>query len=311
MTTATDILKARVLIVDDQPVNVMLLEQLLGEAGYTSVTSTMQPTTVCALHAANAYDLILLDLKMPGMDGFQVMEGLKASARDNAKGVAANDYLPVIVLTAEPAHKLRALQYGARDFISKPFDLVEVKNRIHNMLEVRLLYKTIEEHNRLLQQTVRERTARLILSEDLVSTLQKPDYDWYWEQNETGQFTTVSGPILDILGLRVSAFFGAQSDDEIAGWNPTEKKALRDKIAMKRPFRNFEFSRANADGSCQKFLVSGEPLFNEATEFIGFRGVGVETSRGGTTLETVPSGYASSQLPHNGLLAQHRAPLAN
>ena len=207
MTTATDILKARVLIVDDQPVNVMLLEQLLDEAGYTSVTSTMQPTEVCLLHETNPYDLILLDLKMPGMDGFQVMQGLKACARLTA----ANDYLPVIVLTAEPAHKLRALQFGARDFISKPFDLVEVKTRIHNMLEVRLLYKTIEEHNALLQQTVRERTARLILSDDRLSTLQKPVYNWYWEQSETGQFTTVSGPILDILGLRVTSFLARKA----------------------------------------------------------------------------------------------------
>jgi len=304
MNKATDILKARVLIVDDQPVNVTLLEQLLDEAGYTSVTSTMQPTQVCALHEANTYDLILLDLKMPGMDGFEVMKALKASARGNAGGQAANDYLPVIVLTAEPAHKLRALQYGARDFISKPFDLTEVKTRIHNMLEVRLLYRTIEEHNRELQRTVRERTARLILSDDLVSTLQKPAYDWYWEQNETGQFTTVSGPILDMVGLRVSAFFGAQSDDEISGWNLSEKQALQEKIAARKPFRNFEFSRNNADGSRQQFQLSGEPLFNGVADFIGFRGVGVETSREIKLPEPSAPTYYISQPLHTGLPAQ-------
>ncbi len=307
MTTATDILKARVLIVDDQPVNVMLLEQLLGEAGYTSVTSTMQPQEVCPLHEANPYDLILLDLKMPGMDGFQVMQGLKASVRLSA----ANDYLPVIVLTAEPAHKLRALQFGARDFISKPFDLVEVKTRIHNMLEVRLLYKTIEEHNALLQQTVRERTARLILSDDLLSALQKPVYDWYWEQSETGQFTTVSGPILDIVGLRVTSFFGAQSDEEMSGWNPAEKMALQQKIAARQPFRDFEFSRGNADGSTQQFQVSGEPLFNSSAEFIGFRGVGAETFRNGKLLEATLSSHHINQLQHTGLPVRHHAPLAN
>jgi DNA-binding response OmpR family regulator len=69
---------------------------------------------------------------MPGMDGFQVMEALKTNDSD--------PYLPVLVITAQPGHKLRALQAGAKDFISKPFDLVEVKTRIHNMLEVRLLY---------------------------------------------------------------------------------------------------------------------------------------------------------------------------
>lgn len=306
-TTALDILKARVLIVDDQPANVELLEQVLSQAGYTSVSSTTQPTEVCMLHEADPYDLILLDLKMPVMDGFQVMQELKASVRLTT----ANDYLPVIVLTAEPTHKLRALQFGARDFITKPFDLVEVKTRIHNMLEVRLLYKTIEEHNRLLQQTVRERTARLILSDDLVSTLQKPVYDWYWEQNETGQFTTVSGPILDIVGLRVTAFFGAHSDEELAGWNPSEKKALQDKIAARQPFKDFEFGRSNADGSRQQFRVSGEPLFNGVGDFIGFRGVGVEISQNSKQLEATASGHLINQRPHTDLPAQPQKLLAN
>ena len=132
----SEILNAGILIVDDQEVNVNLLTQMLGEAGYTNVTSTMAPTEVCALHRKNRYDLILLDLQMPGMDGFEVMEALKTNEADR--------YLPVIVLTAQPGHKLRALQAGAKDFISKPFDLVEVKTRIHNMLEVRLLYKQLE-----------------------------------------------------------------------------------------------------------------------------------------------------------------------
>src|SRR3990172_8746843 len=95
--SATDILNASILIVDDQESNVSLLEQMLREAGYTRVASTMNPQEVCALHRKNRYDLILLDLQMPGMDGFQVMEGLKTNAAD--------PYLPVIVLTAQPGHK--------------------------------------------------------------------------------------------------------------------------------------------------------------------------------------------------------------
>src|SRR4030066_1960018 len=136
MIGASDILNADILIVDDQQSNISLLEQLLSEAGYACVTSTMNPQEVCALHRKNHYDLILLDLQMPGMDGFQVMEGLKE--------ITENDYLPVLVITAQPSHKLRALQAGAKDFISKPFDLLEVKTRIRNMLEVRLLYKKLE-----------------------------------------------------------------------------------------------------------------------------------------------------------------------
>src|ERR1022692_1607894 len=145
MVGAPIILNANILIVDDQKSNASLLEQLLSEAGFTCVTSTTNPQEVCALHRANRYDLILLDLEMPGMDGFRVMEGLKTNESDS--------YLPVIVLTAQPGHKLRALQAGAKDFISKPFDLVEVKTRIHNMLEVRLLYTKVENYNKVLEQT--------------------------------------------------------------------------------------------------------------------------------------------------------------
>ena len=137
MIDAADILNASILIVDDQEANVSLLEQMLQRGRlHARVASTMNPREVCALHRKNRYDLILLDLQMPGMDGFQVMEGLKTNDADG--------YLPVLVLTAQPGHKLRALQAGAKDFISKPFDLVEVKTRIHNMLEVRLLYKQLE-----------------------------------------------------------------------------------------------------------------------------------------------------------------------
>ena len=195
MTMSIDILAASILIVDDQPANVQLLEQLLLEAGYSHVSSTMKPDEVCALHRKNQYDLILLDLQMPVMDGFQVMEGLKTSTTDS--------YLPVIVLTAQPGHKLHALQAGAKDFISKPFDLVEVKTRIHNMLEVRLLYKKLENYNQELEATVAERTAELRESEARYRSLTELASDWYWEQDESGNFTKVSGPVLEMLGIQV------------------------------------------------------------------------------------------------------------
>jgi|WetSurMetagenome_2_1015567.scaffolds.fasta_scaffold01338_8 formate hydrogenlyase transcriptional activator len=160
MPGASDILDARILIVDDQEANVQLLEQMLTGEGYTRITSTMDPHAVCALHRDNRYDLILLDLLMPSMDGFQVMESLKEIETDG--------YLPVLVITAQPGHKLRALQAGAKDFIGKPFDLVEVKTRIHNMLEVRLLYKKIENFNKALEQTVQERTIDLVEANKLL-----------------------------------------------------------------------------------------------------------------------------------------------
>jgi signal transduction histidine kinase len=149
MINTADILNAKVLVVDDQPANIRLLERILRDAGYTFITFTMSPFEVCGLHSNNRYDLILLDLNMPGMDGFEVMEGLREIEPDG--------YLPVIVITAQQAYKLRALEAGAKDFVSKPFDMLEVKMRIHNMLEVRLLYK---ERNRM-DQILREKNAEL------------------------------------------------------------------------------------------------------------------------------------------------------
>ena len=268
MVSATDILNASILVVDDQEVNISLLEQLLSEAGYTCVASTMKPQEVCALHRKNRYDLILLDLQMPGMDGFQVMEALKTSDADR--------YLPVIVLTAQPGHKLRALQAGAKDFISKPFDLVEAKTRIHNMLEVRLLYKKLENYSKVLEQTVQERTAELRESEARYRSLTELASDWYWEQDEHGKFSKVSGPVLEMLGIRVDALAGDANGVGMAGWNEAEREHLQATIAARQPFLDFVFSRVNPDGSKQQFRVSGEPMFNRASRFIGYRGVGVE-----------------------------------
>ena len=148
MVSSSDIQNARILVVDDLEANVRLLKRTLCGAGYTSVASTMNPYEVCDLHRKNRYDLILLDLQMPGMDGFQVMEGLKE--------IEAGGYLPVLVVTAQPDHKLRALQSGAKDFVSKPFDLVEVQARVCNMIEVRLLHTETKNHAKILEQTLRE-----------------------------------------------------------------------------------------------------------------------------------------------------------
>jgi PAS domain S-box-containing protein len=271
MNLSVDILAAKILIVDDQTANVQLLELLLAGAGYSQVTSTMKPEEVCALHRKNHYDLILLDLQMPVMDGFQVIEGLKTNADDS--------YLPVIVLTAQPGHKLRALQMGAKDFISKPFDLVEVKTRIHNMLEVRLLYKKLESYNQELEATVAERTAELRESEARYRSLTELASDWYWEQDESGKFTKVSGPVLEMLGLQVEPL----TDDgqvvpvaQVGGWNEAEREMLRATIAERRPFIDYVFRRVGADGSVQSFQVSGEPMFDRFSRFIGYRGIGIE-----------------------------------
>jgi PAS domain S-box-containing protein len=268
MISRAEMLAARILIVDDQEVNVTLLEQTLRQAGYVNVASTMDPEAVCALHRRDNYDLILLDLQMPGMDGFQVMEALKTNDSDA--------YLPVLVITAQPGHKLRALQAGAKDFISKPFDLVEVKTRIHNMLEVRLLYRRLEMHGKELEAAVRLRTAELRESEARYRSLTELASDWYWEQDADGTFTKVSGPVLEMLGLRVDPLGDAGSGGAGAGWNQAQHRELKAAIKARQPFLDFVFTRTKADGTMQKFQVSGEPMFGPACEFIGYRGIGLE-----------------------------------
>lgn len=265
-----DILAARLLIVDDQEASVHLLERLLGEAGYSAVASTADPLQVCSLHRSNDYDLILLDLQMPVMDGFQVMAALNADAGDS--------YLPVIVLTAQPGHKLQALQSGAKDFISKPFDLQEVKTRIRNMLEVRLLYRRLEAHSDMLERTVLERTVELRESEARFRSLIALASDWHWEQDKDDKFTNVTGPVLEMLGLRVASQTNSAASGLESGWNEAERAALRAVIAARQPFLDFAISRVDADGAVQHFRVSGEPMFTQFCQFIGYRGVGVKMS---------------------------------
>ena len=262
------ILAARILIVDDQEANITLLEELLREAGYTNVAATRSSGAVCAMHRREDYDLILLDLQMPGMDGFEVIEGLKVSERDA--------FLPVIVLTAQPGHKLRALQMGVRDFISKPFDLVEVRTRISNMLEVRILYRRLGDYNNRLEETVRERTAELAESEARYRSLTELASDWYWEQDTAGAFTKVSGPVLEMLGIRVDSFTGDHDSEAEEGWNQAERLALCAKIAAREPFLDFVFTRNLPDGTAQRFQVSGQPMFDCSARFVGYRGIGVQ-----------------------------------
>ncbi|BBP01934.1 response regulator [Sulfuriferula nivalis] len=263
MINTTDILNANILIVDDQQANIDLLEQMLTEAGYSNFTSTTDPFAVCALHSEHHFDLLLLDLQMPGMDGFQVMEALQQLEIDS--------YVPILVITAQPGHKLRALASGAKDFVSKPFDLVELKTRIHNMLEVRLLYKQLEQHNQILEQMVQERTAELRESEARFRCLAELSSDWYWEQDAVGNYTRTHGAVLEMLGIPAE---DAPDDAVLSQKNESELVILRANIAARRPFLDLLFRRQSVDGEYQYFQVSGEPVFDASGRFTGYRGIG-------------------------------------
>jgi len=159
---------AHILIVDDKVANIELLEDLLEQKGYTNVKSTTDPRQVVDLVASFNPDIILLDLMMPYMSGFEVMEELN-------KTISNETYIPILVLTAEISFesKRRALTGGAKDFLSKPFDLNEVSMRIRNLLETRYLYQLIESKNLKLTVKVIERTNDLEIAYKEISKANK------------------------------------------------------------------------------------------------------------------------------------------
>jgi two-component system sensor histidine kinase/response regulator len=153
---ATDLADSQILDVDDQQPNVDLLEQILSIHGYRHVTSTTDPRQVASRCKACEPDLVLLDLHMPHLTGAEVIKQLRAL-------VAGDSYLPILVLTADitPEAKRNALEVGASDFLSKPFDVTEVLLRVRNLLETRHLHLQVQNHNRHLEETVRDRTKEL------------------------------------------------------------------------------------------------------------------------------------------------------
>ena len=205
------ILKAKILVVDDKEANVRLLEGMLRVAGYTSVTSTFDPHQVCELYRQHRYSLILLDLQMPGLDGFQVMEGLKE--------IEGDGYLPVIVITAQPGHKLRALEAGAKDFVSKPFDLAELRARVHNILEVRLLHLETRRYIRELEasrEVIRQKTLQefALARETQESLLPRvvPQFENFHIDTHYSPTRFVGGDCYDFLQLNSGQWAGVLAD---------------------------------------------------------------------------------------------------
>ncbi len=169
--------QARILVVDDEPANVLLLERVLQRGGYTNVASTTDARCVLQLFQEARPDLVLLDLRMPYIDGFAVMEQLQPR-------IATDEYLPILVLTADitAAARERALSGGAKDFLTKPLDATEVLLRIHNLLETRFLHLQLQGQMHVLEEKVAERTqdldlARLEILERLSRAAQYRDYD--------------------------------------------------------------------------------------------------------------------------------------
>lgn len=180
MNLDQNLFEAEILIVDDERPNILLLERLLKASGYSRIRGTDDPRLVRDLLDERDADIVLLDLRMPYMDGFQVMEQIRSMV-----GVD-DDYLPVLMLTAEqdPRVKLRALESGATDFLVKPFDRAEVASRVRNILQVRLLNKRVRQQNAELESKVRERTQEL--EETRLEIIRRLGLAAEYRDNETG-----------------------------------------------------------------------------------------------------------------------------
>ncbi|MBF0247309.1 MAG: response regulator [Alphaproteobacteria bacterium] len=190
------ILSARLLVVDDNITNVMLLTKLLQAEGYTDVEGITDPREFKAKWEAQPYDLVLLDIRMPHIDGYGVMEQLKAM-------VEVGDYPPVMVLTAQTDNetKLKALEYGAQDFLHKPFDRVEALTRIRNLVEVRLLHKQVRNQNEILEERVRERTKEL--EETRLEVVRRLGTAAEYKDNETGMHVVRMSKVAKVLAQAV------------------------------------------------------------------------------------------------------------
>jgi PAS domain S-box-containing protein len=146
------------------------------------------------------------------------------------------------------------------------------------MLEVRLLYKKLENYNKELEQIVAQRTAELRESEARFRRLTELASDWYWEQDEKGHFTRIYGPVLEMLDISVDSLLGEAKGNNEMHWNEAEHAQFKANIAARRPFLDFVYSRTRGDGSQQFLMVSGEPMFDSSGRFTGYRGIGKDVT---------------------------------
>jgi len=155
---------ASLFIVDDNSSNVILLEKMLKRAGYENIESTTDSRLAREMYEKGRHDLVLLDIRMPHVDGFEVMQQIDE--------ISGDDYSPILVLTAQTdmETRLKALAAGAKDFLNKPVDKAEALNRIRNMLEVRLLHTQVRNQNEILEEQVRERTYELLEAKEMAES---------------------------------------------------------------------------------------------------------------------------------------------
>ncbi|MGH2679308.1 MAG: HD domain-containing phosphohydrolase [Actinomycetota bacterium] len=258
-----DLVDARILMVDDEPANVLLLERILGRAGYRNVRSTTDPEALAGLISESRPDLLLLDLKMPRLDGFTILERLRT-------GALADPDLPILVLTADATRdaKRRALAAGARDFLTKPLDVDEVLLRIQNMLDIRFLTNELKTKNLTLEDRVLERTREL--EESHIETFERLALAAEYRDDDTGQHTRRVGRMAALLGQEL----GLASElvellERAAGLHDVGKIGVPDSILLApRKLTSEEFDIVKTHTVIGAKILSGSrsPLMRMAEE---------------------------------------------
>jgi len=195
MISDNETLQGKILVVDDNPINVQIVSTLLKKFGYRKLTLTTNPLEVAALHSQVDFDVILLDIHMPLMNGFQLIDQLNKIKPDH--------YLPILVLTADNSTEVRrkALRHGAKDFLSKPFDPDEVQYRVKNIMQVTLLEKMLREQNEILEIKVQERTRQL--EDTHVKLIQCLGRAAEYRDNETGMHVVRIGKMSQLLAKKM------------------------------------------------------------------------------------------------------------
>ncbi|CDK99743.1 Response regulator rpfG [Magnetospirillum gryphiswaldense MSR-1 v2] len=228
MSLMNDVLQAsRILIVDDEPANVAVLQAMLVGEGYTNLISTGDPREVVGLHQSHDFDIILLDVRMPHMSGIEVLEKLAATLEEG-------DWLPVLVLTAQTDDETRfqALTAGARDFVNKPFKRWEVMLRIRNMLETRHFFKRQRLRADELEEIVHERTRDVRVAQ--LQIIERLGLAGEYRDEETGMHVMRMSHSCKMLAL--AAGMGAARAELILYATPMHdvgKIGIPDKILLK------------------------------------------------------------------------------
>jgi putative two-component system response regulator len=264
MSPLGDVLKAaRILVIDDDPANVRMLDRLLSTAGCRSVTGTTDPREAIGTFVLTQPDLIILDLHMPYLDGFEVMQALRPL-------LGSQRYLPVLIVTADdtPSVKQRALAMGARDFLCKPFDNLEALLRIRNLLETRQLYAQLERQQHHLEQAVVERTKELASTH--LEILERLARAAEYRDDNTGEHTRRVGRLAGLL----ASTLGLTPDDaemilRAAPLHDVGKVGVPDAILLKPgPLTTAEFDVMKTHAAIGARILSGSrvPMLRMAQE---------------------------------------------